>query len=202
VPNYGNAPYEESAFRSALRLLASGARGAVAAPAQGGLAGGFFTGFDASARASDAATQAAQAYAMKQQEQQDKQLHQEMQRKFMEAQIERQSAPPKPEKKEVWQMTPEEQESFYQHQERLEGIKAKFKPTKGTAGGKPKPPKPMTFPRRIPAKVTEQSVIDAINQSTDTELLSAYMTGRGGADSREIRRAAQLRLNDMARDAR
>jgi hypothetical protein len=74
MANHGYAPYEESSFRSALRLLAAGARGAVAAPAQGGALGGFFSGFDASARASEAAQQAAQAYAMKQQEAQDRQF--------------------------------------------------------------------------------------------------------------------------------
>jgi hypothetical protein len=92
--NYGSAPYEESAFRTALRILGGAARGAVAAPGQGGVLGGFFTGFDASARASDEARRAAEAYAMKQQEAEDNRIFKQRQQDLWEEQINASRRPP------------------------------------------------------------------------------------------------------------
>jgi len=96
MPDYGYAPYQESSFKSALRLLASGARGAVAAPAQGGLFGGFFTGYDASARASDAARQAAEAYNLKQREAQERRERSEFNQQYQQAVMDRMSREKEP----------------------------------------------------------------------------------------------------------
>lgn len=117
----GYAPYQESAFKAALRLLGGAARGIAAVPAGGNVADSFGAGYTASANYSDAARQAAQEYAMRRAEAERREREDEIQSRYMEAQIKQLEKPPKPEKPEKlepWQRTPEEQAKILDYEKR------------------------------------------------------------------------------------
>ena len=183
MPNYGNAPYEESAFKSALRLLAAGASGAGRAVAGDPFAS-FGNAFGAQQQASSAAQQAAQAYAQKQQEFEERARHNRESEAYTNALIERQKKPEPVPKVDIHSASPDQWQQYLDRVEQEAKAKAAGRPVKVGASAKaPKPPAPMKFPRRVPAGVTEQAIIDSINESTDPESLIPYMTGRGGADT-------------------
>lgn len=99
---YGSPPYHETAFKAALRLLASNI-----GPALSGLSAvrpgsnfgeAFLSSLGGSSRAVSAAHQAAQAYAMKQQEMDLRQQEAAQKAAYMKALTDNAAKPPKPEK--------------------------------------------------------------------------------------------------------
>ena len=106
MPSYGEAPYEESSGKAALRLLLSGlSAGAQVRPGANFLQG-LGTGAAYGLNQQAASQKAAQDYAMKQMEAEQAREDRDLRRKSIEAQIKQME---KPQKKEIWQMTPEEQ---------------------------------------------------------------------------------------------
>jgi len=195
----GFAPYEEATIKARMRL--SGIQNAISS-ALGGLGAvppgaNFGTAFlAASGRSSqlyNESQRAAEQYAMKQ-------IEAERDRESRLALEEARKKPPKPTK-------PTKDEEAIRilgrpltevERRKLAGVY--IAPARPSIGKKTA--KPVKIPRRIPAGVTEQEIIDSINAVTDDKVLTAYFTGRAQADSPEIRRAAQLRANDLMRSRR
>lgn len=144
MPNVGTAPYEESAFKAALRLLGGGLRGLGAVPEGANFGLGLGAGFAASSRASDAARQAAQEYAMKREGQQRQSEMDALNQQYIEAQIEKMKRPSKPEKIDLWNLDADERTRYLKYLEDVERAKGAGRPVK-TA--KPKVP-PKTVEQR------------------------------------------------------
>lgn len=222
---YGRAPFHESAFKKALRLLSYGAAGVGDIPQGANFGEGLLAGFAGGAQRASAAQQAAQEYAERRRQRDQDEEESLARRSYMEAQTEALRRPPKPEKapethdKAPWYMRPEWRTT-------PEGIAAQRKAShiEPKEPKEAKPPKPDTIPRRIPSGYSEADVISQIEAPQPFEVayesdprkraeaqakyqrflafLASIAAGRGEADSPDIRRAAQLRLNAMERDRR
>lgn len=190
--NYGSAPYEESTKRKLLRALAGGLIGLGGATPGASFGQALGQGFGRSYLAARTERDAAMEYAMKMEDQRRRQEADAQRQANYEARTEAMKKPEGP--------SLDERLKEFEEKER---IKAKYRPKPAGAGSSAsKVPKPTAIPRRIPSGAkapTEQQIIESIMEETDPAVLAPYISGRGGADSRAIREAAQMRSNEIMR---
>ena len=165
---YGTPPYAESSFRSALRMLASGL-GGVSVPQGANFGEAFLSSLAGSSKAATAAGQAAQAYAEKRQQADEARQHQVVYEDYLKQLTAKSAAdaakvppPPKPVKKEPWEMTPEEFKVYLDRERQLAIARAAGKPAKEAAVPK--------LPEDVRKRVDEINGLD-VNNPDDRYLL-------------------------------
>lgn len=174
---YGYAPYEEAAARSRLtwqQRLGAALSGLGAVRPGAGFGEAFLQGLGGASRnvylAQTQAQNAAQEYAMRQMEMQRQRERDEIYKMAVEADIASKSRPEKPEKKEPWERTPEEQAAIIKFEaDRVRAIEA-AKPQKPQGGSvkAPAAPKPVAAKPSSGAEKTALAYYNRMKSAEDT----------------------------------
>ena len=211
--NYGSAPYAEAQARAQLRLglrdrLLAGLSGLGGVHPGMNFGQAFLAAAGGSARATWAAKQAAMNYAQRQTDQEIHRQQAETYRMQTEAALKEKppKPPPEPYSKAPWYEDPRYADTPGAKAAREKATHIPTKTPKAPVA--PKPPKPT--PTRIPARLhkTEGDLLREIQWEPKTpkevsalpqfiQHLTDIMTGRAEADSPALRRAAQMRLNQI-----